>query len=114
MPRFGGHGTVPQEQKTQQSPASGRSRTPQPAHSWKKRHQSSGISSRERWPRAGQVRREWRSNTEGVGPAQYCTPSVSAPSTLMLVPVIKLARGLARKTVALATSSAVAMRPNLF
>src|SRR5262249_20420612 len=43
--------------------------------------------------------------------AQNCTRWVSAPSMIRLVPVIKLARGLARKTTALATSCGVPMRP---
>src|SRR6266550_3915995 len=42
---------------------------------------------------------------------QNWTRWVSAPSMMRLVPVIKLARGLARNTTALATSSGVPMRP---
>src|SRR5258708_2858906 len=45
-----------------------------------------------------------------VGPQNW-TRWVNAPSTIRLVPVIKLARGLARKTTAFATSSAVPIRP---
>jgi hypothetical protein len=39
----GGQGTEPYEQKTQQSPAFGRSTTPQAEHQWKKRQASVGI-----------------------------------------------------------------------
>src|SRR5690606_804717 len=42
---------------------------------------------------------------------QSCTPRVSAPSTTRLVPVMKLAAGLARNATALATSCGVPMRP---
>jgi len=42
---------------------------------------------------------------------QNCTRWVKAPSTIKLVPETKLARGLARKTTAFATSSGVPMRP---
>ena len=45
-------------------------------------------------------------------PSSYsCTPLVSAPSTTRLVPVMKLAAGLARKAAALAISCGVPMRP---
>ena len=44
-------------------------------------------------------------------PSQSCTPRVSAPSTTRLVPVTKLAAGLARKTAALAISCGVPIRP---
>src|SRR5215469_5794600 len=42
---------------------------------------------------------------------QNCTRWVRAPSMIRLVPVIKPARGLARKTTAFATSSGVPIRP---
>ena len=45
------------------------------------------------------------------GAAQSCTPRVSAPSTTRLVPVTKLAAGLARNTAALAISCGVPIRP---
>ena len=41
----GGQGTEPYEQNTQQSPAFGRSTTPQPPHAWKNTHASVGMSS---------------------------------------------------------------------
>ncbi len=43
--------------------------------------------------------------------AHSCTPRVRAPSTTRLVPVTKLAAGLARKTAALAISCGVPIRP---
>ena len=43
---------------------------------------------------------------------QNCTRPVSAPSTMMLAPVMKLAHGLATKATALATSCGVPMRPS--
>src|ERR1700761_7542217 len=42
---------------------------------------------------------------------QNCTPRVSAPSTTRLVPVMKLAAGLARNTTARAISSGRPIRP---
>jgi len=46
-----------------------------------------------------------------LGAGQNCTRWVMPPSQIRLVPEMKLARGLARNTTALATSSGVAMRP---
>ena len=42
---IGGHGMLPYEQNTQQSPGLGRSNTPQCGHSWKNRHASVGMTS---------------------------------------------------------------------
>jgi hypothetical protein len=50
-----GHGTDPYEQKTQQSPALGRSTVPQPAHWWKKTQASAGISNASAREHSGQV-----------------------------------------------------------
>ena len=46
-----------------------------------------------------------------VTQGQSCTPRVSAPSTTRLVPLTRLAAGLARKTTGAATSSGVPMWP---
>ncbi len=51
----------------------------------------------------------WRGAT--VGTSQSCTPRVSAPSTTRLVPLTRLAAGLARKTTGAAISSGVPMWP---
>lgn len=51
----GGHGTVPYEQNTQQSPALGRRRVPHPVHAWKKTQASVGMVSIAACPHEGQV-----------------------------------------------------------
>lgn len=57
---FGGQGTEPNEQNTQQSPLSGRNRAPHRAQSKTNRQALSGISSRCVQPQCGQVTTEWR------------------------------------------------------
>ena len=46
-----------------------------------------------------------------LGAGQNCTRWVMQPSQIRFVPVMKLARGLARNTTAFATSSGVPIRP---
>ena len=62
----GGHLTEPYEQKTQQSPGFGRSNVRHPAHSWKWRHASTGITSTAANPQRGHVRTESRIGCEVI------------------------------------------------
>ena len=52
---IGGHGTLPQEQNTQQSPGLGCNNLPQPGQSWKNWQASVGMVSVTWWPQCGQV-----------------------------------------------------------
>lgn len=51
----GGQGTLPNEQKTQQCPGSGRSNAPQETHGWKYTQASVGMISSRLAPQRGQV-----------------------------------------------------------
>jgi len=55
---IGGQGTLPYEQKTQQSPGRGLRTAPQDGQSWKYRQASVGIVSSVDCPQAGQVSTE--------------------------------------------------------
>ena len=53
---FGGQSCSLYEQKTQQSPSSGFNISWQPAHRWKKRQESVGMSTLSTWSHFGQVK----------------------------------------------------------
>ena len=59
--------TLPNEQKTQQSPALGRSKVWQALHSKKYTHASVGISSSLAAPQRGHVSVEYRTGVDGAG-----------------------------------------------
>src|SRR5512143_1922164 len=54
---------------------------------------------------------EYPSPYHSSGNGQNCTRCVRQPSQIRFVPVMKLARGLAKNTTAFATSSGVPIRP---
>src|SRR6202012_6091117 len=90
----------------------------QPARFWHDRDDNLAVKSHLREPGTGREIAEGLDGRQGrlkhrrtPADAQNCTRWVSAPSMMRLVPVIKLARGLARKTTALATSCGVPIRP---
>jgi hypothetical protein len=98
--RTGGHGTSPQEQNTQQSPALGFNSAPQPLHRKKNWHASVGIVSVDRRPQCGQVMVEasgisareqlYQSGAETVsyGPAPNMTRNIRQ------VPIIRPAKAI--------------------
>ena len=74
---MGGHGTEPYEQKTQQSPAFGRSSVPHPLQAWKNMQASVGIFIASACPHAGHVSTDWRWTAQ-LGATASLTASLTA------------------------------------
>jgi hypothetical protein len=83
---MGGHGAEPYEQKTQQSPALGRSTTWHPPHSWKNRQASVGIASGSACPQAGQVRTEVVVTAVGMRERYTRHAGRAAPAAIAVTP----------------------------